>query len=95
MPRLINIAYQIIHFTLGFMAIKLGLELPVTLVFIAYEYGDHIAKLKAIEIETNGLGESRAFQRSVLAAGLYALKKELRRDLGSFILGLMLAQILS
>jgi uncharacterized protein (DUF2062 family) len=80
--RISNIKFtDLAHFALGFVAPIMGLEAPVTIVFVAYELGDLYTQIKAKEKEYE------------LGFRILEEKYELRKDIGVYVLGLVIGAL--
>jgi len=85
--------YDILHFALGLAAVKTGLVIPITLAFTVYEAVDTYVQVKAEELMFWEEKEHAKVYHLEHVVNILEEKKELRKDLGEFILGLLVAAL--
>ncbi len=71
---------------LGLVAVKLGVLMPMTIVFVSYEVVEAIIEL----INNRIVFESELEQ----AKENWGIVEELRKDLGEYVIGVLLARLL-
>ena len=70
---------DLIHFALGIIAVKTGIIVPITILFLGYEIVDTWIQVEAKKIVANTINE------------ILEEKKELRKDIGEYVVGLLIA----
>ncbi len=86
---------DLVHFALGFVAAKLGVLLPVTIAFVGYELMDAYIQLRVEETLARVEGEATVSAWIEAAQMMLGEKRELRKDIGVFLIGALLAELLS